>query len=447
MRVTAVALLCAATAASQGARAAADFVPARVELALLLDGAQGVSGLRAFLGGVEQRAPALAPGPQLAALVGPDLIAEPLSWGAAPAGARAIVLDAGAAGLTVPVLDARAARSSLQSWLAEVGPPRTLRGSVPRGALASGDGRKMRAGLVASLGGAQRLLTASGAEAASLLAKLGKTAGRRTGAAPLSSDRTVRAALARLTGPAGLVVRGREPVRAAVLSLDGSAQGLVARGLLLAEAPLLAGSAPASSACAGAALLCVRAGLGPSGRTALGLLARTWLAMLLDPADREGADRLAQRAAAVAERLLVRSDGVDPRLLSGEYAPAWAARLQAVTVPSAGDGRSDAQGPRSVCVRADATAAWFGTPCPEAPSADALASGATTALDAQLELGALDAALQRLTPLDALRGGLPAALYAARLTLGGMLRGSGPVVVTGQPHPAGAEVEARWPLR
>jgi hypothetical protein len=38
-------------------------------------------------------------------------------------------------------------------------------------------------------------------------------------------------------------------------------------------------------------------------------------------------------------------------------------------------------------------------------------------------------------------------MYAGRLTLGGLLRASGPVTVTGGPHPAGAEVELHWPLQ
>jgi hypothetical protein len=445
--VTVLALLCAAAAAGQGARAAAAFVPAHVNAALLLEGAQATAGLRAFFAGVELRAPALAPGARLAALVGPDLVDDPLSWGIAPSGPRAVVFEGGAAGSSAPVRDGRAARSSLRSWLAQVGAPRPLRLPHLRGAFVSGDGRRTRAGVVATLGGAQRLLTASGADAAALLTRLAQTAARSAGASPLSGDGSLRAALARLGGPAGLVARGAEPVHSAVLSLEGSAQGLVARGLLVARAPLLAGAAPGLDACAGAALLCLRAGLGPAGRATLAAAARAWLGILLEPSAREGVDRLAQRAAVVAERLVVRSSGVDSRLLASESGPAWAARVEAVTVPPPERGSAEVDGPRSVCVRADATAAWFGIPCPERPSADPRASDAEEALGAQLDLGLLDAALQRLTPLDALRGGLPAGLYAARLTVGGMLRGSGPVTATGQPHPSGAEVEVRWPLR
>jgi hypothetical protein len=441
--VTALALLCAAAAASPGARGAAAFVPARVDGALLLDGARGADGLRAFFDAVAQRAPALAAGPRIAALVGPDLIDEPDSWGLAPSGPRAVVLASGSAGLTAPVRDARAARSALQSWLAEAGAVHPVR-SGARGALAAGEGKRLRTGLVLRAGGGFRLLTASGGDAAALLGLLARTGGR---AASLSADRTLAAAVARLTGPAALVARGEGAVLGTALSLEGSAQGLLARGLVLARAPLLAGAAPGSGACAGASLTCVRASLAPAGREVLSNAARAYLVLLLAPAARAGAERLAQRACATAQRLVVRSDGADTRLLSNDRSAAWALRLQAVTAPSPGEGSVDADGPRSLCLRADAASAWFGTPCPPSAPADASAPGGTAALEAQLDLRAMDAVLQKLSPLDALQGGLAAGIYAGRLTLGGLLRSSGPITVTGQPHASGAEVELRWPLQ
>jgi hypothetical protein len=444
--VIALALLCAASAASGGARSAAAFVPATANAAVLLDGAQGAAGLRAFLDAAAQRAPALAPGPRVAALVGPDLLGQPASWGLASAGPRALVLLNGSAGLTAPARDTRAARSALQAWLAEYGTPHSVRGAPARGLLAAGEGRRIRAGVVASVGGGQRLLTASGPQAAALVAALARTGARNGAGPPLSTDRSLAAGLAQLTGPAALVVRGADPLRAAALSLDGSASGLVARGLVLAPAPLLAGTAPGASACTGASLLCIRAGLGPAGREALALAARAYLDALLGPGAREAPDRLAQRAAAVTEQVVVRSDGADARLLSGGREALWALRLQAVTAPPGPEGAADADGPRSFCVRAGGAAAWFGTPCPSTAPADPRAGGETSPLEAQLDLGAADAALQKLTPLDAIRGGLAAGLYAGRLTFGGLLRGSGPVTVTGRPHPAGAEVELRWPL-
>jgi len=445
--VIGLALLCAAAAAGSGARSAAALVPAAADAALLLDGAQGAAGLRAFLDGVAQRAPALAAGPRLAALVGPDLIGNPTSWGVSSSGPRALLLWGGSAGLSAPVRDSRAARAALQSWLAEVGTPRSVRTPPARGLLAAGDGRRARAGAVASIGGAPRLLTASGPRATALVAALAQAATRTAGAARLSADRALAAGLAQLTGPAALVLRGADPLRAATLSLDGSAQGVIARGLVLASSPLLSGAAPGPSSCAGASLFCLRAGLGPAGREALALAAHAYLGALLAPDDRDAPDQLAQRAAAAAERVVVRSDGADVRLLSTEHEALWALRLQAVTAPQAGEGAADARGPRSFCIRADATTAWFGTPCPAAAPADPGAPEGTSALEAQLDLGAADAALKKLSPLDALHGGLAAGLYAGRLTAGGLLRGSGPVTVTGRANPAGAEVELRWPLR
>ncbi|MFL5312471.1 MAG: hypothetical protein ACJ79H_18715 [Myxococcales bacterium] len=440
----ALALVCAAASAAGGARSAAAFVPGAANAAVLLDGAQGATGLRAFFDGVAQRAPALGAGPRVAALVGPDLLAQPLSWGLASSGPRALVLLNGSAALTAPVRDSRAARSALQSWLTEYGTPRAVRAAPVRGLLVAGEGRRIRAGALVAVAGRLRLLTASGPQAAASVGALARPGG---GGTPLSSDRALAAGLAQLTGPAALIVRGPDPLRAAALSLEGSAQGLIARGLVLAPAPLLSGAAPGASTCAPASLLCLRAGLGPAGREALALAARAYLGALLGPDARGAPDRLAQSAAAVAERIVVRSDGADPRLFSSDREALWAVRLQAVTAPPGPEGSADAQGPRSLCIRADAAAAWFGTPCPPAAPADPRAAGEASALDAQVDLAAADAVLQKVGPLDALHGGLAAALYAGRLTLGGFLRGSGPVAVSGRPHPAGAEIEVRWPLK
>src|SRR2546423_458043 len=211
-----------------------------------------------------------------------------------------------------------------------------------RGLLVAGEGRRIRAGMVATVAGGPRLLTASGANAAALIATLARPGGRA--GEPLSGDRALAAGLAQLTGPAALVVRGADPVRASALSLDGPARGLIASGLVLAAEPLLSGAAPGASACASASLFCARAGLGPAGREALALAARAYLGALLGSAAQEP-DRLAQRAAAAAERVVVRSDGADARLLSSDREALWALRLQAVTAPPGSGGAADAQGP------------------------------------------------------------------------------------------------------
>ena len=97
-------------------------------------------------------------------------------------------------------------------------------------------------------------------------------------------------------------------------------------------------------------------------------------------------------------------------------------------------------------MRSDATRTWFATPCMETVPADLAAKEGEPALVAMLDLAAVDAVLHKLTPLDVLQGGTAGALYAGRLTVGGLLRHSGPLRLRGAAHPAGAEVELRWPL-
>ena len=80
------------------------------------------------------------------------------------------------------------------------------------------------------------------------------------------------------------------------------------------------------------------------------------------------------------------------------------------------------------------------------PAFDAPEAG-PDAFHAQLDLVQIDAALARMTPLDALRGSLAAGTYAARLLYGELLRNAGPLTVIGNPARDGAEIELRLPLR
>ena len=441
-----LALVCSAlAAAAPGARAAASVVPAQSDAALLLDGSQGAVGLRAFLDAVAQRAPALGAGPRIAALVGPDLLGQPLAWGLAFSGPRALVLWRGSLALTAPVRDAKAARAALQSWLEERGSSRSTRVAPQRGPAASARGTS-RAGMVAPVAGSLRLLTASGPNAAALVAALSQVGARKAGTRALASEQTMRPALARLTGPAALILRGDEPVRAAALALEGTPQGLTARGLVLASSPLLESDPPGAGACEGASLLCVRAALGAGGRSVLARAVRAWLTLLLAPGQIDAPDRIAQSAALVAERVVLRSDGADARLLAGDGEAAWALRLLGITEPPPAPAAAEVQGPRSLCVRAEATAAWFATPCATSAPVGAHAAGGGDGLDARLDLAALGAVIAKVTPIDAIRGGAPAAIYAARLLVGNLLRTSGPLHLTGKPHASGAEVELSWPL-
>jgi hypothetical protein len=216
---------------------------------------------------------------------------------------------------------------------------------------------------------------------------------------------------------------------------------------LLATAPLLAGKEPGAQACAGASLLCVRASLGAAGRELLAAGARAYLTALFDDVrDRDSADRVAQRAVRAAEQLVVRSDGADVRFLSAPRNPLWALRVGAAAAPGPSEASFEAESPRASCIRSTGSASWFAVPCTQAAPADASTPGGEAALDAQLDLSALDRGLGDLTPLDAIHGGTAGALFAARLTISGLLRRSGPVVVHGDPHPLGADVELHWPL-
>ncbi|HWE22502.1 MAG TPA: hypothetical protein VG496_01055, partial [Myxococcales bacterium] len=178
----------------------------------------------------------------------------------------------------------------------------------------------------------------------------------------------------------------------------------------------------------------------------LELAGRTYLAAILGAQERAAAARVAQRAAAAADRLVVRSDGADANLLTEYTTPLPALRLWAATSPAV-EASIDAGGARPSCIRSDKTSTWFATPCLESGPADLAPVESEPSLDARLDLVTVDGVLQKLTPLDVIRGGLAGALYAGRLTLGGLLRRSGPLRLRGNAHPSGAEVEFRWPLR
>lgn len=197
---------------------------------------------------------------------------------------------------------------------------------------------------------------------------------------------------ARATGPAWLWVRFAEPFRAAVFALDASGIGLIARGLVTASSPVLSGRAPS---CAGG-IACLAAGLAPAGRGALATLFDQ-LGLAPQPGLRT--------AARAAERL----DAIDARQLADEKS-----LPRALHISPAYDG---------------------------APSSPADGEG-------YLDLAQLDAAIGRLTPLDALRGSLAAGAYAVHVVYGELLRNTGPLTLTAwAASPNAAEVELRLPLR
>lgn len=354
------------------AASGASLVPADAEGALVL---QGAAGLRAMLDTAGHRAAGLSPdavGEMLRDRVGVDLFAEQRQWSLARHGPRALVFMRGSVGLSAPVTNAKAARAALAAWL---GPSRPTRPKPLKGPLAAGD----RAGMIAPVGGSQRLLTASGRHAAALVSALAHPS-------PFSRD---KALLAHATGPAWLYLKGEGPLRAALFAIDASAAGLTARGLVVpVQDPILAGGAPGP--CDEAPTGCLRAGLGPSGR---GLLSQVLGEF--------------QQSLPAGDSVVVRLDGIDVQQLGGDRSLTRALRISAAA--------ADAQ------------------PGP--------------ALAGLLDLAGLDAALSKLSPLDALRGSMAAGAYAAHLLYGPLLRNAGPLTVTGAAAKSGAELELHLPLR
>ena len=335
--------------------AAAVLVPASPDAVLSIE---DVSGLRALLEKAGTHAPSLGPHPigsTLSDRLGVDLLSESAEWGLAARGARLVVFSRDGMGLAAPVHDAGAAKKMLATWL----------GQKPR-----------RAGRIA--GG--RLLTASGANPTAVLAAMSRSS-------PLPAGLASRA-----KGPVWLWMRLAPPLHAVLLSLDASGAGLMGRGLVTANGPILAGAAP--SGCA-EGIACLRAGVAPAGREAIAL----------------GLERLGfQRQPDLASAARVEE------------------RLEAGDAHALSDGRS--------LPRATRLLGAFDTP----PSAGPL-------LEITVVLAALESVLATLSPLDALRGPLAAGAYAAHLLYGPLLRNAGPLTLTGNPRGAGAELELRLPLR
>jgi hypothetical protein len=296
-----IALLLAASSAAP-ARASkplrgTELIPAAADGALVLDGAAGIAGIRALLETAGHRSGLLSPGAAGGALrdsVGVDLLTEQPDWSLARRGPRALVVMRGSVGLSAPVRSVKAARLALAAWL---GPSRPTRQKPLKGPLAAGD----RAGMIAPVAGAQRLLVASGPHAVALVSALAHPSA-------FSHD---KALLAKARGPAWLYLRGKPPLSAGLFSLDAGASGLVARGLVTPVSdPILAGTAPAP--CDGAPLGCLRAGLGPSGR---GLLALVLMRL--------------QTALPAGDAVVVRLDGIEVEKLGGERSLPAALHLSA----------------------------------------------------------------------------------------------------------------------
>jgi len=198
---------------------------------------------------------------------------------------------------------------------------------------------------------------------------------------------------ARAKGPVWLWARTAEPLRGMMLSIEASGTGIVGLGVVNASGALLTGSAPAGCA---SGIACLRAAPGPAGLRVLALAL-------------EKLEATAQPELAAAARVEERVDAIDVRELAQTRSLTRALRIAAVF---------------------------------DAPEA------AGPALDARVDLAAIDAALATINPLDALRGGVVAGAYAAHLLYGQLLRNAGPLTVTGNPQRGGAaEIDVRLPLR
>jgi len=436
------ALLCASLAARGAA-----LVPARAEAAVLFDGEAGIAGLHRFFEAAGTRSRALAPyevSRELIAAVGPDLLSGAPGWGLDPRGARALVFAGSAFALSAPVRDGKAARKALIAWASAAGSFSRRIGT--RSAIAAGSGRSQRAGIVAVQGRTVRLLTASGRGAEALVAALWRIGARRSPTRTLAHDRRLQVLLPAGGAKAALIVRGADPITFAVLDLVADASGVVARGLVGAPSPLLAGHAPDLSACADSTLFCLRAALGPSGKAALAFASQTYLAGT-SPADSLAG--LAREEASRAGSLVVMSDGLDVSLLDE---PTSSLRALHLLVVVAGATPRDqpldlegSDGARKRCLHAEGSTVQISSPCVDLRLA--VREGDGPALQATADPRAIDAALSRLNAFDALRGPVPATLVGARLLVGGLLRGSLPFTLTGDPDPLGARIELRWSLR
>jgi hypothetical protein len=436
------ALLCASLAARGAA-----LVPARADAAVLFDGEAGIAGLHQFLEAAGTKSRALAPhevSRELIAVVGPDLLSAAPGWGLDPRGARALVFAGGAFALSAPVRDGKAARKALVGWVGAAGP--WNRSTGRRNAIVAGSGRSQRAGIVAAQGGLLRLLTASGRGAEGLVAALWRIGAQRSPTRTLAQDKHLQPLLPAASGKAAVIVRGEDPITFAVLDLAADASGVVARGLVGAPAPLLAGHAPDASACAGSSLFCLRATLGPSGKAALALASQTFLSGTSPPGQ---LGDLVQQEAPRAESLAVMSNGIDVSLLDEPKSSLWALHLvAALAVATPRDQPLDLEasdGRRKRCLHAEGPVVQISSPC--ADLRVPLREGDGAALQASADPVAIDAALSRLNAFDALRGTVPATLLGVRLLVGGLLRGSNPFTLSGEPDPLGARIELRWSLR
>jgi hypothetical protein len=351
--------------------AAAAAFPAPAQASVTIEDA---AGLRAFLdaAGVYARSMSSA---EVAHGLRQQLAVDPLAL----TGPRTIVFARRATGL-VATMDAAKAKAALNAWK-----------------------RPWHVGVVAK----GRLYTASGRDAQALLKAL-----QRPQPLPVK-------------GPVAVWFAVEPPLRGATFTVQASAQGLSATGLVTASKPLLLGPRPAP--CAGTPMACFVAGLGPAGHE---LLMRA-LVQAGDPTP-----RTEPRA---GTRIAGRLEGIDPSALGRNRsipdAMLFAAAFDAVGFPQ------DAQ-----CHTPPDVEVLTNPRCEQPPPLDAAGEGA----EASFDLAQFAQAISRLTALDALKGEAAASAYATYLLYGQLLRHLGPLTMqarAARKDAAAAEVSLSLPLQ
>jgi hypothetical protein len=225
-------------------------------------------------------------------------------------------------------------------------------------------------------------------------------------------------------GPVSLWFALAQPLEIATFSLQASAKGLTATGIVTASKPILQGPSPAP--CAPVAMGCFVGGLGPAGHE------------LLERMLRFGGDLTPRSQLPQGTRVASRLDGFNVSALGDRNslpdallfalafdAPGWPADTQCGTPPD-------------VDVLTNPRCA------PPSPLA-----GTTPGAQVSLDVSQVAAALSHLTALDALKGEGAATAYGISLIYGELLRHLGPLMMSAHPaqnDAAAAELSLQLPL-
>jgi hypothetical protein len=199
--------------------------------------------------------------------------------------------------------------------------------------------------------------------------------------------------------PLGFWVATAAPFKSATGSLDASASGLIATGVVTADAPIFDGQGPPP--CAPEAIGCLRIALGPAAKRALIETPVAHGEIVSGLREKYRADiAKADRIAALLER-------IDAGAISNQK-----------SIP-----------------RALHYSLSFEAPPSDGPQ-----------FELRLDLARVDEAFTHLTPLDALSGEAAAMAYAGHLIYTRLLQNLGPLLVTARMQEGAAHFELRLPL-